>query len=124
MSKYPVVFIPVKCNKTGKDFFVREDLAADGVWTRTYGVTSVSSDAVSSGGGETEINYSNHRVGPQYKCPHCGNKRLFLCEDCGRKACCYDGKATEWKCPIDSTRHGNFSSEKVSSISGSKGEGQ
>lgn len=41
MSKPTVVFIPAKCNKTNKEFYIREDLAADGMWVRTYGITSI-----------------------------------------------------------------------------------
>ena len=121
MSKPTVVFIPAKCNKTGKEFYIREDLAADGMWVRTYGVTSISEGekGVSS---EIVIDYNNHRQGPQYKCPHCGNTRIFLCKDCGVKACCYDGSGS-WYCPITGNS-GSFSSEAATSISGSGGKGQ
>ena len=121
MAKPTVVFIPAKCNKTGKDFYVREDLAADGMWARTYGITSIPAGE-SSSASEIVIDYANHRIGPQYKCPHCGNRRLFLCKDCGVKACCYDGADT-WRCPLTG-KTGTFSTESASSISGSSGKGQ
>lgn len=121
-NKPTVVFIPARCNKTGKEFFIREDLAADGAWVRTYGITTIPSDSISGDENETVIDYSNHRIGPQYKCPHCGNKLIFLCKDCGHKACCHDG-SNGWYCPI-SGKSGSFSAEKATSITGSSGQGQ
>lgn len=121
MKKTTVAFIPAKCNKTGKAFYIREDLAADGMWVRTYGIPSIPAGEAGSSS-EIVIDFSNHRQGPQYKCPHCGNRKIFLCRDCGAKACCYDGADT-WRCPLNGST-GTFSSEGASSISGSSGKGQ
>jgi predicted RNA-binding Zn-ribbon protein involved in translation (DUF1610 family) len=121
MSKNVVVFIPAMCNKTGKKFYIREDLAADDMWVRTYGLPSIPSGEGSSSP-EVKIDFSNHRIGPQYKCPHCGNERIFLCTDCGVKACCYDGADT-WRCP-KTGQSGSFAAEGASSITGSGGSGQ
>lgn len=121
MNKPTVAFIPAKCNKTGKKFYIREDLAADGMWVRTYGITSIP-DSEKGNADEIVIDFNNHRQGPQYKCPYCGNKGIFLCTGCGVKACCYDGSET-WHCPI-SGESGTFSSESATSISGSGGKGQ
>jgi len=121
-NKPTVVFIPARCNKTGKEFFIREDLAADGAWVRTYGITSISQSDVSGDSTETVIDYNNHRIGPQYKCPHCGNKQIFWCTSCGLKACCHDG-SDGWYCPLNGTK-GSFSTEKKTSFSGSGGQGQ
>ena len=68
------------------------------------------------------IDFNNHRQGPQYKCPHCGNKRIFLCTTCGVKGCCYDG-SDRWHCPVYGSS-GTFSDEYAKSISGSGGKGQ
>ena len=121
MSKPTVVFIPAKCNKTGKEFYIREDLAADGMWVRTYGVTSVP-EGENGTSSEIVIDYNNHRQGPQYQCPHCGNKRIFLCTECGVKACCHDGSEA-WFCPV-TNKSGTFSSKMASYISGNSGKGQ
>lgn len=121
MSKATVVFIPAKCNKTAKEFYIREDLAADGMWVRTYGIPSIPVEEKEASS-EIVIDFNNHRQGPQYKCPHCGNKRIFLCTDCGVKACCHDG-SDSWYCPITS-KSGTFSAEGASSISGSGSKGQ
>lgn len=115
-------FIPARCNKTGKEFYIREDLAADGKWVRTYGLCSVPTGEKSGSTEETVVDFSNHRIGPQYKCPHCGNPRIFLCTDCGVKACCYDGADT-WRCPITG-KSGKFSSKSAFSFLGFGGKGQ
>ena len=121
MNKPTVAFIPAKCSKTGKAFFIREDFAADGMWVRTYGIPSIPAGENGTSD-EIVIYFNNHRQGPQYKCPHCGNKRIFLCTTCGVKACCYDGSST-WHCPVDGSS-GIFSDQYADSIAGCGGKGQ
>ncbi len=116
-----VVFIPARCSKTGKNFFIREDIGADGMWVRTYGLQNISTTEC-GGEVETTIDFNNHRVGPQYKCPHCGNKYVFFCTNCDVKACCYDG-GNYWHCPI-TKKTGEFSSGYIKSVTGNKGRAQ
>ena len=66
MAITDAVCIPAKCGKTSRDFYMMYYKAFDGKWVLTYG------------------------TGPQYKCPHCGQKYTFKCWNCG-KSTCYDG---------------------------------
>ncbi len=105
--KNKVVFIAAKCSTTGKHFFLREDIGADGMWVRTEGVTDGGSSTDSKNSKDSIVNFSNERKGPRYKCPHCGNKFIFFCNDCGVEVCCYDG-GSSWYCP-NSGKNGSFS---------------
>ena len=115
-------FLEAKCVKSGKTFYPRYDLATDDYWVLTYGEKTLPAGQNVAGSQGPRFNIARRRVGPQYKCPHCGNKKIFLSKDCGAKACCYDGADT-WRCPLNGST-GTFSSEGASSISGSSGKGQ
>jgi len=81
-------FLEAKCAKTGSLFYIRYDFAADGVWVKTYGIKELPSDGgVSSG--STQQDVSRSRLGPQYKCPWCGNVNYVQCNRC-KKLTCYD----------------------------------
>ncbi|MFQ9889903.1 MAG: TerY-C metal binding domain-containing protein [Streptococcus sp.] len=41
-------------------------------------------------GNAVAVKLDSVRTGPQYKCPHCGQKYTFKCWNCG-KSTCYDG---------------------------------
>lgn len=92
MAKHEAVFIPINCVSTHKTFYARYDYAYDNKWVLTYGLKSIPSD--SSGGISTgnmsKIDMSNTRVGPQYKCPYCGNYDFVRCGRC-HKLTCYSG---------------------------------
>lgn len=92
MAKNEVVILPVKCVKTHRTFYARYDFAYDGVWVLTYGLKDMPSDTSSSSGssGISKIDLSNSRIGPQYKCPYCGNMEFVLCGKC-KKLTCYSG---------------------------------
>ena len=92
MAKNEAVFFPVNCIRTHRTFYARYDFAYDGVWVLTYGVKSIESGSSSSYGNElSRIDLSKSRVGPQYKCPYCGNTAFVHCGKCG-KLSCYSGK--------------------------------
>lgn len=90
-----VFFLEAKCGSTNKIFYPRYDYAADDRWVLTYGIENLSSgDSVAS---MTEIDISNARIGPQYKCPHCGNTSYVRCGNCG-KLTCLKADSNTFKC--------------------------
>lgn len=95
MAKNEAIILPVNCTRTHKTFYARYDFAYDGVWVLTYGLKDKPSDASVGGsdGGIIEIDVSNSRTGPQYRCPYCGNTVFVRCGKCG-KLTCYPGKGT------------------------------
>lgn len=90
MAKNEAVLLPVNCVITHRPFYARYDYSYDGVWVLTYGLKELSEDAGSGSGNISKIDLSNSRVGPQYKCPHCGNTSFVKCGNCG-KLTCYSG---------------------------------
>jgi hypothetical protein len=107
-------FTHAKCSKTKKPFIIRFDKGADGKWCMTYGLVPVQ-PTQNSGSTET-MDFSRFRIGPQYKCPYCGNKTIVEC-GCGSIGC-YDGKSETYYC------HECNTSGKVSgSIVSLKGKG-
>lgn len=116
-----VYFIKTHCAKTHNEFYIRYDLAADDVWVRTYGLKSLPADEMSAAiGSKSEIDLTNERCGPQYKCPWCGNKHYWLHARC-KSVICWDGtkNATCPVCNISCTIGGT-----LTSISGSGSSGQ
>lgn len=89
-------FLKAKCVNTNRDFYIRYDFAADDRWVNTYGVTELPSGGNISSAG-MEIDYSTVRNGPQYKCPHCGNREFIKC-GCGGYTCHIGGGVTAAKC--------------------------
>ena len=83
-----VFFLDARCEKCGKDFHIRYDLAADNRWVMTYGLKELPRGSHSNNS-DSSVDISNSRTGPQYKCPWCGSKSYVRC-GCG-KITCYDG---------------------------------
>ena len=71
-------FLKAKCVNTNQDFYIRHDFAADDKWVLTYGLKEIPIGENVSGVG-MEVDYTSVRIGPQYKCPHCGNKEFIKC---------------------------------------------
>ncbi len=91
MSKITdAVYIPAKCEKTKKDFFIVYYKAFDGTWVETYGKASLPNSGAPGSGEAVSMQLDNTRRGPQYSCPHCGQKRHFRCPHCGQWTC-WDG---------------------------------
>ena len=125
MSK--VYFIKAFCGSTRKTFYMRYDYAADDRWVRTYGVKELTaSDNASLTSGCSDFDISNSRVGPQYKCPWCGNKRFWK-HTSGHNACdgitCWDGKTNDVICGSCGTNC-TLGGGPVTKLSGTSGNGQ
>lgn len=92
MAKHEAIFIPVNCISSHRTFYARYDYAYDNTWVLTYGLKTLPSE--SSGNimstNMSKIDVSNARVGPQYKCPYCGNRSFVHCGKC-HKLTCYSG---------------------------------
>lgn len=82
-------FLKAKCGSTNRDFYIRHDFAADDRWVLTYGVKDIPCGE-NVGGAGMEVDYTTVRMGPQYKCPHCGTKDFFHCGGCGEYTCYSD----------------------------------
>lgn len=89
-------FLKAKCVNTNQDFYIRHDFAADDKWVLTYGLKEIPSGE-NVGGVGMEVDYTSVRMGPQYKCPHCGNRQFIKC-GCGGYTCHIGGGATTAKC--------------------------
>lgn len=83
------VCVHAMCGKTLRDFYMLYYKAYDGTWVRTYGQKSLPRQSGGSGS-SVAVKLTPMRTGPQYKCPHCGEKYTFTCWNCGKHTC-YDG---------------------------------
>lgn len=90
-------FLEAKCGKSGKIFYPRYDLGADDCWVLTYGQKELPRGTKANGSAGLSIKISKRRVGPQYKCPWCGNTDFVRCGNCGRITC-HDGKSNKFHC--------------------------
>ena len=80
-------FLEAKCVNTGKAFYIRFDKAAGGKWCQTYGVKDKPISVSGSTNNTLQIDISKASVGPQYKCPFCGNTGYVRCGTCGKISC-------------------------------------
>ena len=83
-------FIEARCEKTNKPFYIRYDLAADGVWCITRGVTTIPYGQNPGSLGSGDVDVSSARTGPQYRCPYCGNGNFVRHGKCGKFTCMPD----------------------------------
>lgn len=114
-------FLEAKCVKHNKPFYIRFDKAAGGVWCQTYGVKAVPENSKGTTFNALTIDISRTPVGPQYQCPHCGNKSFVRCGGCGKLTC----KSTDtdmFSC-AHCGRSGRVTGT-ISTISGNSGIGQ
>ena len=89
MAITDAVCIPAKCGKTSRDFYMMYYKAFDGKWVLTYGKKELPRSS-GGAGNAVAVKLDSVRTGPQYKCPHCGQKYTIKCWNCG-KSTCYDG---------------------------------
>ena len=106
MARHEAVFIEAECIEYNQKFYLRFDYAADDMWVQTYGVKEKERSARTSGGSRS-IDMSQTRIGPQYKCPYCGNpdtkvidsrpaedgssiRRRRACDICGKRFTTYE----------------------------------
>lgn len=89
MARNEAAFLSVNCVRTHKKFYARYDFAYDGVWVLTYGLKDKPFDIISRDDSinVTQIDLSNSRTGPQYRCPYCGNVGFVRCSQCGNLTC-------------------------------------
>lgn len=90
-------FLEAKCIKSGKIFYPRYDLGADDSWVLTYGQKELPKGQKTVGSDRPGFKISKRRVGPQYKCPWCGNTGFVRCGNCGKITCC-PGGSTSFTC--------------------------
>ena len=116
-------FLEARCANTNKLFYIRFDKAAGGKWCQTYGLKSIPLSAASNGFyNKMEIDLSTTDIGPQYKCPYCGNETYVRCGSCGKIACA-DYNDNYFSCP--SCGHsGEISDEPLKNVNGNSGIGQ
>lgn len=119
-----VFFLEAKCVKHKKLFYPRYDLAADDMWTLTYGLKelpkgqSASRGSLSGGRGE--------RLGPQYKCPWCGKKGFVRCGTCGHISCMEMNSkdfTCAW-CGVNGKITGHLTLDEIKDSRRSSGSGQ
>ena len=73
MAITDAVCIPAKCGKTSRDFYMMYYKAFDGKWVLTYGKKELPRSS-GGAGNAVAVKLDSVRTGPQYKCPHCGQK--------------------------------------------------
>jgi len=76
MAITDAVCIPAKCGKTSRDFYMMYYKAFDGKWVLTYGKKELPRSS-GGAGNAVAVKLDSVRTGPQYKCPHCGQKYTF-----------------------------------------------
>ena len=84
------VCIPAKCGRSGRDFYMMYYKSFDDKWVLTYGKKEMPYLGGMQKKNSVAVDLTPMRTGPQYKCPHCGEKYTFTCWNCGKRTC-YDG---------------------------------
>lgn len=84
------VCVPAKCGKYGKSFYMIYYKSFDNYWVQAYGKKELPESGKSGFGGSKAVRLTPTRIGPQYKCPFCGDRYYFNCWNCGQRTC-YDG---------------------------------
>ena len=119
-----VYFIKAICANTKNSFYMRCDLAADDVWVFTYGLKSIpETERGKSSTASSELDMSNSRFGPQYKCPWCGNNSFWKHGKCGN-IICWDDTNDNVTCPTCNTNCNLGGAGTITSLNGSANSGQ
>ncbi len=119
-------FLEAKCEKCGKIFYPRYDLAADDCWVLTYGQKELPVGGKTLGSDGAGLNISRRRTGPQYKCPWCGQTDFVKCGSCG-KLTCHDENSEDFSCAhcgATGKISGTISGEEMRKSVKSSGSGQ
>lgn len=92
MAKNEAVFLSINCIDTHSRFYARYDFSYDEMWVLSYGVKEIPQDTLGNCNSveSAKIDLLKSRIGPQYKCPFCGNKEFVRCGKCA-KLTCYSG---------------------------------
>lgn len=97
-TKTNLLYVEARCSKTKLIWYQRYDLAVDGKWVLSKGEKTMS--GVRNGENTPsaqDINLAHARIGPLFKCPHCGNTSFVKCGKCGKYSC-YEGNGTMFYC--------------------------
>lgn len=86
------VCIPAKCGKNHGNYYMVYYLSFDEKWVLTYGKEKLDQEIINNKNDNNTItvNIASTRIGPQYRCPYCGDRFFFTCWNCGKRTC-YDG---------------------------------
>ncbi len=120
------VFLEAKCVNCNKKFFPRYDLAADGYWTLTIGVTSLNCNQKTLEKSNFKWQPKYRKTGPRYNCPWCGNDSYVKCGKCG-KLTCYESETKKFLCAHCGNSgevSGSISISDYKELVKSKGSGQ
>lgn len=120
MKRTDAVFLHLRCEKTHDNFIARCDLGADDSWVVAYGLKDTLDDK-SSLKRTIDIYKKKVRIGPQYKCPYCGNLGYVKCNYCNGLTC-YNGKDKQSKCQF--CHKTLIIGGNISSLKGNVGDGQ
>lgn len=100
----PGIVVNCVCSATRGAFEVRFAPGEPGVFWATE-ATKVAPKAVKGGAGEPGGAFSQtageFRMGPDYRCPHCGDPGLSICSACG-VVLCLGGTGKRHECPCPS----------------------
>ncbi len=83
----PGVTVPCICSSTGQHFDVRYEEAEPGIFRAVEVVKTAPKDAKGGGPGGMGSVAGSFRMGPDYRCPHCGDGSLSICEACSAVLC-------------------------------------
>ncbi len=114
-------FLEAKCVHTKKTFYIRFDKAAGGIWCQSYGVTEKPQGNDGVVANNLCIDISKTSMGPQYKCPYCGNMSYIQCGSCG-KITCKPVNVKEFSCAY--CGNSGVVSGYIKEINGKSGMGQ
>lgn len=90
LSVHDAYCVEARCGKNGEKFYILFYKAYDKKWVCAYGKKEIPQQTGKSSVGTVPFEVQWDRKGPQYCCPHCGNKHFFTCWKCGKRTC-YDG---------------------------------
>lgn len=119
-------FLEAKCVKTKQVFYPRYDLGADDSWVLTYGQKDLPIGHQVTGGAGPGVQITRRRVGPQYKCPWCGNTDFVRCGRCGKITChsVFDENFSCVHCGNAGKVNGVISGDDMKGMVKSSGSGQ
>ncbi|NPV45698.1 MAG: hypothetical protein HPY69_01965 [Armatimonadetes bacterium] len=83
----PGVIVPCICSATGQHFEVRFEESEPGVYRAVEAVRTAPADAKAAGPGAMASVAGTFRMGPDYRCPYCGDGALSICEVCEAVLC-------------------------------------
>lgn len=83
----PGVTVPCLCSATRQHFDVRFEASEPGVFRAVEALKSPPTDAKGGGPGGLGSVAGTFLMGPDYRCPYCGDGTLSICEVCSAVLC-------------------------------------